>query len=509
MINSRNAIPTSSSEALLTYSLLTEPDPLQVNGAGILTLVVSKSPQSTHETITCTEIKVTLLQGKTAKELTTDASNIGTQVPSNFWGADNDGGVITLTPTGDAGKFGPAGISFVFSAFAVNSEPGATIVKIDETASSASNPSVTRTAQFLVPKLPTQFQLSDLTLIDPATPDVPYDGSATLMWTGAGDQVSYSLKSQPADDGTVLSPPIGSLGPYTAENLTRTGSVTFTLTAKVTVPGLDNPINIPRQLTVTIESLSLKASVLPTTVGPNGLVRLEWDAPNAASCRLDPEGTPLALHGVMWLPVPATRLFTFTAIPAKGRRAQQQLTVTVDPSIQPTEAGFKIIGAAGHTGREGYVSDPGYDSGGTPGFEGEAGGDAIVRGILPPLDVSPRPARVIPITLIGGKGGFGGGGGYNEATSEHYGKNFPGGNGGRGGDAILDVTLDAAAGPAAQYIVVMSAGKGERGGDPGSYPSGDSANFGDKGRDGVVTLTIRENTSDAAGEKKPAPAPEN
>src|SRR6476620_6492858 len=104
-----NAIPTSSSDALLTYSLLTEPDPLQVNGAGTLTLVVSKS---THETITCTEIKVTLLGGKSAKELTTDASNVGTEVPSKFWGADNDGGVITLTPTGDAGTFGPAGISF-------------------------------------------------------------------------------------------------------------------------------------------------------------------------------------------------------------------------------------------------------------------------------------------------------------------------------------------------------------------------------------------------------------
>jgi hypothetical protein len=50
MINSRQAIPTSSSDALLTYTLLTEPDPLQINSAGILTLVVSKSARWAHET---------------------------------------------------------------------------------------------------------------------------------------------------------------------------------------------------------------------------------------------------------------------------------------------------------------------------------------------------------------------------------------------------------------------------------------------------------------------------
>jgi hypothetical protein len=451
---------------------------------------------------------VTLLEGKSAQTLTTDASSIETQLPSNLWGADNDGGVITLIPTGDAGKFGPEGTSFIFSGFTVNGEPGATLVKIEEKASSNSQPSAQRTAQFLVPKLPTQFHLSDLTLIDPATPDIPYDGSATLMWTGAGDQVSYALEYQPGDDGPPMSPPIGSTGPYTAEHLTRTGNVIFTLTAKVTVPGLDDPISVPRQLTVTIESLSLRASVLPTVVGPNGLVRLEWDAPNAESCRLDPTGTPLARSGVLWLAVPASTSFVLTATPPRGLPVQQALPVTVDQSIQPTEAGYKIIGAEGHTGKQGHVSEPGEDEGGTPGFEGEAGGDAIVKGTLPPLDVSPRPARVIPITLIGGKGGFGGRGGYNEATSQHYGKNFPGGKGGRGGDAILDVTLDASAGPAAQYLVVMTAGKGARGGDPGSYPSGDSSKFGEKGRDGVVSLIIQENSAPAAT-MKPTPPPEN
>src|ERR1700674_4091942 len=112
MINPLNTIaPIDPTSTLLAYSLSTEPDRLQGNGPGILTLAVSKSPQ-THETVTCTEIKVTLLAGKTAKELHTNASTIGTQVPSQFWGAHNDGGIISLSPTGDAGKFGPAGAAF-------------------------------------------------------------------------------------------------------------------------------------------------------------------------------------------------------------------------------------------------------------------------------------------------------------------------------------------------------------------------------------------------------------
>src|SRR5687768_11271200 len=85
MINLANAIQPSNSDALLTYTPLTDPNPLQVNGPGILTLVVSKS---TRETITCSEIKVTLLVGKAAQDLTTDATSIGVQLPSSSWGVD-------------------------------------------------------------------------------------------------------------------------------------------------------------------------------------------------------------------------------------------------------------------------------------------------------------------------------------------------------------------------------------------------------------------------------------
>jgi len=487
MINPRNAIPTSSSDALLTYSLLTQPDPLQINGPGILTLVVSKSPQ-THETITCTEIKVTLLAGKTAKELTTDASTIGTQVPSQFWSADIEGGIITLTPTGDAGKFGPAGAAFVLSGFTVNAEPGTTMVKIDETASSDSQPSATRTAKFLVPKFPVQFQLSDLTLTDPPTPEIPYDGSATLMWTGTGDQVSYTLEYQPADDGPVMSPSIGSTGPYTAENLTRTGSVTFTLTAIVTVPGQDQPLIVTRPLTVPIETPRLQAFMEPLSVPPNGLVRLEWDALNMVSCTLNPgglgpPGQVLEKSGVLLFLIPAspaTRLFSITATPAKGEPIQLQFTITVDPTIVPNQAGIEATGQQGPTGQ--FGGD--YDDGSWPwsgnGGPGGRGLDAVLRTTVPALDLTSNPARVIPITVTGGWGGTGGPG---DASS------WPGsgGQGGPGGDAFVDLTIDQTSAPPAQYIITLVPGPG---GDAGM--GGRDGPKGQPGPPGSTSMSIQE-----------------
>ena len=484
MINPLNTIaPIDPTSTLLAYSLSTEPDPLQVNGPGILTLAVSKSPQ-THETVTCTEIKVTLLAGKTAKELTTDASTIGTQVPSQFWGAHNDGGIITLSPTGDAGKFGPAGAAFVFSGFTVNGEPGTTMVKIHETASSDSQPSETRTAEFLVAKFPVQFQLSDLTLTDPPSPEIPYDGSATLMWTGTGDQVSYTLEYQPAEEGPVMSPSIGSTGPYTAENLTRTGSVTFTLTAKVTVPGQDNPLIVTRQLTVSIETPALKAFMQPLLVPPNGLARLEWDALNMVSCTLNPgglgpPGQVLEKSGVLLFLIPAnpaTRLFSLTATPANGEPIPQQFTITVDPTIVPNQPGIEAIGQQGPTGQPGSDNDSGN------GGPGGCGLDPMLRKTVPALDLTSNPARVIPITVIGGIGGTGGQGDWTGSDGQ-------GGQGGPGGNATLDLTIDPSLGPPAQYIINVFPGPGGVGGEAGDFFGVD----GDMGSSGTATsISIKE-----------------
>jgi len=523
MINPRNAItPTDPTSTLLAYSLFTQPDPLQVNGAGILTLVVSKSPQA-HETITCTEIKVTLLAGKIA-ELTPDASTIDTQVPSQSWHSHNEGGVITLTPTGDAGKFGPKGISFVFSGFTVNGEPGTTMVKIDETASSDSQSPATRTTQFLVPKFPTQFYLSDLTLSDTTPEPIPYDGSATLMWISRGDQVTYSLEYLRDDDGPpVTLPSIGSTGPYTATSLTRTGSVAFNLTAKLPVPGQDQPLLVTRQLIVQIETLSLKVEVAPPAVGVNGLMRLTWHAPNADHCTLE-DGTVLAPSGTCYFVLKERREFTITAYGERDQTDQRQETVEVLTSIAPTEAGPVVLGAPGTPGRPGanrWVEELtfGGDSirglppppdalpAPTTGEPGKDGESATFSGVMPPLDITNKPSRVISISLTGGKGGTGGMGGTDVFHPDNRGERIPigevpagnaqrSGRGGRGGDAILDMTLDSSAGACAQYVISLEPGLGGDGG-PGAPGPMDPLREnpgppGPPGDPGVISISIRE-----------------
>jgi hypothetical protein len=478
MTNSSSTIlPSDPAATLLAYSLLTEPDPLQINGAGILTLVVSKNRSSKFpsETVTCTKIVVTLLAGKSAGTLTTDAAGIETKVPDG-WATGPPGGVITLTPAGDAGVFGPEGIFFIFGGFNVNSEPGTTTVKIHETASSQSQPSTERTAEFLVPKFPAQFSLSDLRLLAPDQPDIPYGSCAELMWTGVGDGVSYSLEYQPADDGPpVRLPSIGSAGPYTTVPLTRTGSLTFTLTAKLTVPGQDNPLILTRQLTVSIETPRLKASMQPLSVPPNGLARLEWHALNMASCTLDPgglgpAGQVLEKSGVLLFLIPAspaTRLFSITATPAEGDPIEQQFTIAVDPSIVPTEPAIEVTGQQGATGPFGSSGKRGGDGG-----PGGRGSDASLTKTVPSLDLTSRPVRVVPITVIGGQGGTGGAGGVALGWNPQ-GPDGTGGRGGPGGNATLNLTIDPSLQPSAQYIINVvpgpcgNGGQGGEGGQPG------------------------------------------
>jgi hypothetical protein len=496
MIELRNAItPTDPASTLLAYSLLTEPDPLQINGAGILTLVVSRNRSSKFpsETVTSTEIKVTLLVGKSAGTLTPDASGIETQLPDG-WGKDSAGGVITLTPAGDAGVFGPEGISFVFAGFNVNREPGTTTVKIHETASSRSQPSTERTAEFLVPKFPARFQLSDLTLTDPPTPHIPYDGSATLMWTGMGDGVSYSLEYEPDDEGGVITLPVQSTGPRTVGPLTRTGSVFFTLKAKVKVPGQDNPLIVPRQLMVSIETPRLKASMQPVSVPPNGLARLEWHALNMASCTLDPgglgpAGQVLEKSGVLFFLIPAspaTRLFSITATPAKGEPSVQQFTISVDPSIKPNQPAIEVTGQQGPTGQRGADRQEPFRTAGDGG-PGGRGLDAALTQTLAALDLTSNPPRVVPINVTGGKGGTGGAGG--DALGWH--SEGPGGTGGRGGagaDAALNLTIDPSLQPSAQYVINVIPGPGGYGGEGGRQ----SGQNGQPGPPGSTSMAIKE-----------------
>jgi hypothetical protein len=483
---------TATGNTLLTYAMLVEPDPLQVTTSAILTLLVSNSG---NELVTCTSIVVTLPKGTFAKDLTEDPTGIETVVPDG-WAVTPAENVFTFTPSATAGPIGPQGIPFTFAAVKVNGEPGTATITIDETASPPSQPDP-RTASIEVPKFPVEFQLSELT----STPSVPSGGSATLNWTGQGDDVAYVITYLPTDTDELVKGTVGEHGPYQSEPLTRSGSVLFTLTASVTVLGQDELLVVTRTLTMPIVTMSIASFDLqPPAVGVNGLVVLTWDVPNADHCTLE-DGTVLPASGTRGfvLPaLPAKRTFTFTAHGFDGRTLEQQITVVVDPSIVATpEEGFVITGAPGALGLFGTPAI-GFDSNPTAGGIGGRGQDAVLSGPIPPLDTTVKPVRVLPIVLTGGKGGTGGPGGADFINFPPIEFLFgPGGEGGRGGDAIINVTLDASAGPAASYLVTLTPGVGGVGGittipGDGGVPLGPDPEAG--GGPGAVSIIINGNS---------------
>jgi hypothetical protein len=435
---------------LLSYVMFTSPDPLQASAKNTLLTLVVSNPGG--RVVTVTRIDVTLPVGTNAKDLTADATGVQTGVPAG-WQAAKRAGTITLTPSGAAGQVGAAGLAFTFASVDVNAQVGLCTVTIDETASSPSRAAQEHTATIDLPKFPAQFSVGDLQ----ASPlEVPSGGSTTLMWRGSGPPASYTLRYQPANGGPPVSVSVGSTGPYLAPNLTRSGQVTFTLVVQVPVPGLDQPLTVERQVVVVVETLSAELRAAPLVVGVNGLARLSWSTSNAASCTLDPGGLAVPASGTRYVVVPHTGVFTLTARDAAGNEVQQQRTVSVDPRIVPNAAGHEITGAPGTRGSDGEISRHEGSSGG----DGTAGGNAVLAVALPPLDTGSAPRRVISISLVGGDGGRGGDGGCNDEAA------FDGGNGGPGGNATLTATFDAAAGPPAQYVVRMAAGKGGEGGQP-------------------------------------------
>src|SRR3954464_4882267 len=102
----RYSIP-GAGDTLLSYALLTDPDPLQAGASGaILTLVISNSGNAI---VTVSSLVVTFLAGSNAKDLVPTpgaGGSIPPQAPTG-WGLNNESGSITLTPSGSAGQIGP------------------------------------------------------------------------------------------------------------------------------------------------------------------------------------------------------------------------------------------------------------------------------------------------------------------------------------------------------------------------------------------------------------------
>jgi hypothetical protein len=284
---------------LLDYAILTAPAPLQAGVPADLTLSISNGGRQTvtvtSQTVTVTSIVITLPIGTNAKDLT--ASTGFASSTSSGWEINQYDGQLTLTPPSGGGEVGSTSIVVTIDNVAVNDQPGTTHLFIDETAALGDGSPATRSASLPVAKFPMQFSLTDLT-VSPI--EVPFGGSATLMWTGStADQASYTLDYPGAPEHPI---PVTNVGPYTANNLTIFPAF-FTLAVTITLPGQDAPVTAQKQATVSktpeLEIISFGGS--RPAVRPEEQFDLDWEVQLATSLTLEMPGIAVSTIDVTGL----------------------------------------------------------------------------------------------------------------------------------------------------------------------------------------------------------------
>jgi DNA-binding beta-propeller fold protein YncE len=230
-------------------------------------------------------------------------------------------------------------------------------VEIGETASSPSQPSSFRTSSIPLSKFPTRFELSSLSAIPT---QIAPGGSTLLMWRGS--PATYTLSYNPSG-ATPVVVNVANTGPYTASNLTKAPSVTFTLQASLTVPGQDQPLVLQRQATVDVYVAAPVITAFTGMLSGGGAtpvhLTLAWSVQGSGlHCSLSGSPYEVAPTGSTTVPsatIPQLNAYTLTASNGSGSvSATLRLRWTSRVTTIPLpEAPLNI--AASKDGRRAYV----------------------------------------------------------------------------------------------------------------------------------------------------------
>ncbi len=314
-------ITLDGGSALLTYGILTNPQPLQVpqssTDTAALTLVVSNSGS---QLVQCASFTVTLPgPGQLAQDLTNSFTGIGVVVPVDGNGnalftSSQSGGAFTFTPvTQAAGQIGANGVTFGFNNILVNNTVGSCDVKITEIASSPINPNGSRQAPDIeLQKWPTQFSMAQPTATPPG---VVYGGSSDIAWSVKGNGVTTSISYDPDGKGLQTYPEANvdskSFGP-----LTNSAGVIFTVIATVPDPGHSQPMVFQRQTTVSVTAnptVNFTIQANPITPGQPLTFTLGWTVVDVSSFQITANDGPNGNTYV--LPVPFATQGTYVVTP--------------------------------------------------------------------------------------------------------------------------------------------------------------------------------------------------
>jgi hypothetical protein len=309
---------------LLTYSLGTEPFPLQASAAtgglspATLTIVATNA---TGAPVPLQGMSITLPVGPGATGLTPDPAGVA-PVPPPGWPAATvshpPGGAawVFLAPGGSVTVPAGGSLAFSFNQVQVNRAPGTAQVTVME-GSGGCSPPACPTQALAVTKFPSGWG----TVSFWATPvTVPQGGGTTLGWAGPAG-ATYQIEYYTPQTGVVVAPaagqpPFASRGEYppVSNPLSLQQTTTFTLQVAETVAGQTYAAQC--QATVTVE---LPAPVITDFHGTVGgalaapSLTLYWTTQHAVRCEISTVGPEFSPTGSWPLEWPLHQSYTLTA----------------------------------------------------------------------------------------------------------------------------------------------------------------------------------------------------
>jgi len=300
-------------EPLLTYSISSDPNPLQAGEAGALTILLSNPDPGNP--VTVFSVSLTIAIGDAAADLATTKVGIRTPKPAGWSAEFND--IYTAKPDDPRGAVIRDGLALEITDIPVNAKVGATIVYIDEEASDAAHTRDTRSCPpITLAKFPARFRLSELT----AAPDPVVSGrSVTLGWSGSNFPGLVTYRLEWVSGNEPRSRNVSYVGPEIIDDVDTEPQTRFKLTASIA--------GAPPATRVCHVDVLPRAPVIDKFRGDivgNSIV-LEWAVSHAADVEIGGLSEQLRLVGTRTLTIDRFR-YTLTAR-NKNRSASASLDV--------------------------------------------------------------------------------------------------------------------------------------------------------------------------------------
>jgi hypothetical protein len=320
---------------LLQYMVGTDPNPLQASVKGALYVNISNPDPS--RPIRLFSIAISFSIGAAAADLTATPNGIRTPAPRGWSARFDDGGVYRAKPDGTAGvDITSAGISLEILEIAVNGQVGTTVIDIDETASDATRPRLSRSTSATLGKFPARFRLSDLSV----TPDPVVSGGAVVLgWLGSNMPGLVSYKLTWTSGGSPQSRAVTFSGPETISGVDTEPQTAFKLIASVAgAPDVTRPalVNVlPRAPVIDY----FRGNVV------GNQVFLEWSASHAEGCEIEGLSASLPAKGERPFPIDRFR-YTLTARNKnKTTKAAVDIKIKESASYRADERRWESLGA--------------------------------------------------------------------------------------------------------------------------------------------------------------------